>query len=279
MNRPLRLEGKRILITGAGTGIGQGIAVVCAREGAHVAIHYSHSEQGARETVAAIQEVGGRSATFRADLAELAQVKGLANWAVEYLGGVDVLVNNAGITFNSLFANVTCEQFDQLFNVNVRGGYFLTQALLETLKANTGVVINLTSIHALEGYPEHSIYAGTKGAIIAMTRALAIELAPQGVRVNAIAPGCVPVASHKSAVGEVDLAEVGRGIPTGYVGTPEDIGAAVAFLACDDARFIIGQTIVVDGGTTSWMPFGEQFRAPLSAVGVQFGREYMPGTG
>jgi NAD(P)-dependent dehydrogenase (short-subunit alcohol dehydrogenase family) len=278
MNRPLRLEGKRVLVTGAGTGIGQGVAVSCAKEGAKVAVHYSHSEAGALETVAAIEKVGGKTEIFKADLADLAQVKKLAHWALEYLGAVDILVNNAGITFNAPLADVTGDQFDQMYNVNVRGGYFLTQALLDSLKANRGSVINLTSIHALEGYQEHSVYAGTKGAIVAMTRALSIELAPQGVRVNAIAPGCVPVESHERAVGKVDLNDVGRGIPTGYVGTPADIGAAVVFLACDDAKFIVGQTLVVDGGTTSWMPFGEGFRAPLASAGVQFGKDYMPGS-
>jgi NAD(P)-dependent dehydrogenase (short-subunit alcohol dehydrogenase family) len=276
MSSSQRLAGKRVLVTGAGTGIGQGIAIKCAREGAVVGVHYSHADSGARETVASIEKVGGKASVFKADLVDLAQVKDLANWALEYLGGVDVLVNNAGITFNSPLAEATPQQWDQMYNVNVRGGYFLTQTLLNSLKANRGSVINLSSVHAFEGYQEHSIYAGTKGAIVAMTRALSIELAPQGVRVNAIAPGVVPVESHERAVGKVDLAEVGRGIPAGYVGTPEDIGAAVVFLASDEGRFIVGQTLVIDGGTTSWMPFGEQFRAPLRSAGVQFGKEYMP---
>lgn len=278
MSSSQRLAGKRVLVTGAGTGIGQGIAIRCAREGAKVAVHYySQSDGGARETVAAINELGGQAEIFQADISDIAQVRDLARWALKYLGEVDVLVNNAGITFNSPIAEVTPQQWDQMYNVNVRGGYFLTQSLLDSLKANRGSVINLSSIHAFEGFQEHSIYAGTKGAIVAMTRALSIELAPLGVRVNAVAPGCVPVESHEIAVGKADLEEVGRTIPTGYVGRPEDIGAAVAFLASDDGKFIVGQTLVVDGGTTSWMPFGEQFRAPLRSAGVQFGNEYMPG--
>ncbi|MCC6494318.1 MAG: glucose 1-dehydrogenase [Pirellulales bacterium] len=278
MSGSQRLAGKRVVVTGAGTGIGQGIAVRCAREGAAVAVHYSRSDRGARATVASIEELGGRAQAFKADLADVAQVRKLAECALEYLGAVDVLVNNSGITFNSPLAEATPEQWDQMYNVNVRGGYFLTQALLDSLKANRGSVINLTSIHAYEGYQEHSIYAGTKGAIVAMTRALSIELAPLGVRVNAIAPGVVPVENHEQAVGKVDLAEVGRGIPAGYVGTPDDIGAAVAFLASDDGRFILGQTLIIDGGTTSWMPFGQQFRAPLRSAGVQFGKGYVPGS-
>jgi NAD(P)-dependent dehydrogenase (short-subunit alcohol dehydrogenase family) len=277
MNDSGRLAGKRVLVTGAGTGIGQGIAIKCAQEGAIVAVHYSHSDRGACETVASIEQLGGKAEKVKADLSEITQVKELARWTLDYLGAVDVLVNNAGITFNTPLAEATFEQWDRIYNVNVRGGYFLTQALLDSLKANKGSVINLTSIHAYEGYQEHSIYAGTKGAIVAMTRALAIELAPVGIRVNAIAPGCVPVENHEKVVGKVDLEEVGRGIPSGYVGTPEDIGAAVVFLASSDGKFIVGQTLVIDGGTTSWMPFGEQFRAPLKSAGVQFGKDYVLG--
>ncbi|RIK79850.1 MAG: short-chain dehydrogenase [Planctomycetota bacterium] len=276
MSSSQRLAEKRVLVTGAGTGIGQGIAVRCAREGATVGVHYSHSDRGARETVARIEQIGGRAHLSRADLADLGQVKRLAAWALEQLGGVDVLVNNAGITFNAPLTDSTPEQWDQMYNVNVRSGYFLTQALLGSLRASRGAVVNLTSIHAFEGYQEHSIYAGTKGAIVAMTRALSIELAPLGVRVNAIAPGCVPVENHEKAVGKVDLEQVGRGIPAGYVGTPDDIAAAVVYLASDDARFVVGQTLIIDGGTTSWMPFGEQFRTPLRSAGVQFGKDYMP---
>lgn len=276
MSSSKRLAGKRILVTGAGTGIGQGIALRCAQEGAKIAVHYyDSSDAGARDTVAAIRDLGGEAEFAKADLGEISQIRSLAEWAISYLGSVDVLINNAGITFNSPVAEATPEQWDRMYNVNVRGGYFLSQALLESLKENRGAIINLSSVHAFEGFQEHSIYAGTKGAIVAMTRAMSIELAPLGVRVNAIAPGCVPVASHERACGKVDLAAVGRTIPAGYVGTPADIGAAAAFLASDDGRFIVGQTLVVDGGTTSWMPFGEQFRAPVRAAGVQFGKEYI----
>jgi glucose 1-dehydrogenase len=277
MNGSLRLAGKRVLVTGAGTGIGQGIAVRCAREGAKVAVHYyGESACGAEATVAAVREGGGKAELFKADISDISQIRDLAGWALQYLGGVDALVNNAGITFNAPIGEVTPQQWDHMYNVNVRGGYFLTQSLLASLQSNRGAVINLSSIHAFEGHQEHSVYAGTKGAIVAMTRAMSIELAPLGVRVNAVAPGCVPVESHEIAAGKPDLVEVGRNIPAGYVGTPEDIGAAVAFLASEDSRFIVGQTLVIDGGTTSWMPFGQQFRASLRSAGVQFGAEYMP---
>jgi NAD(P)-dependent dehydrogenase (short-subunit alcohol dehydrogenase family) len=272
-----RLSNKCVLVTGAGTGIGRGIALECARAGATVAIHYSHSGAGAEEVVKAIQQSGGRAKAFGADFNEADAVVRLAKEVSDFLGNVDVLVNNSGITLNVPFDRITLEQFDILYRVNVRAGFFLIQKLLNDLIKTRGSVVNITSIHAFEGMREHTVYAGTKGAIVAYTRALAIELAPLGVRVNAIAPGCVPVANYEKAIGKYEVEEIGRNIPTGYVGTPQDIGKAVVFLASEDGRFIVGQTLVVDGGTTSWMPFGEQFRQPIADSGVQFGRGYVPG--
>ena len=242
-----------------------------------MAIHYSHSAKEAEEVVAAIAAAGGKARAFGGDFNSLDAVVKLARDAREYLEGVDVLVNNAGITCNIPFDQVTPTQFETLYRVNVQAGFFLAQQLLPSLRENRGAVINITSIHAFEGMREHSVYAGTKGAIVASTRALAIELAPLRVRVNAIAPGCVPVSNYEKAIGKVDIEEIGRGIPTGYVGTPEDIGKAVVFLASEEGRFILGQTLVIDGGTTSWMPFGDQFRQPIAETGVQFGRGYVPG--
>jgi NAD(P)-dependent dehydrogenase (short-subunit alcohol dehydrogenase family) len=277
MSATLPLANKRVLVTGAGTGIGSGVALACAKAGADVAVHYSHSKAGADETVNSICALGKNARAFKADLVDLNAVRRLSTDVVEFLGGVDVLVNNAGITFNSPFERVTAEQFDQVYNVNVRGAYFLTQSLLPSLKSGRGAIVNITSIHAFEGMQEHSVYAGTKGAIVASTRALAIELAPLGVRVNAIAPGCVPVNNYQRAIGEHDVTEMGRSIPVGHVGRPEDIGNAVVFLASDASSFVVGQTLVIDGGTTVWMPFGDQFRQPLAEKGVQFGRGYVPG--
>lgn len=277
MNGGQRLHNKKVVVTGSGTGIGRGISLECARAGAVVAVHYSRSDKGALEVVETIKASGGRAQAFAADFNDTQAVRRLADNALDFLGGIDVLVNNAGITLNVPVDRVTPEQFDLLYNVNVRAGFFLTQRLLPALIQSRGSVINITSVHAFEGMREHSVYAGTKGAIVASTRSLAIELAPLGVRVNAIAPGCVPVENYEQAIGKHDIEEMGRNIPTGYVGTPQDIGKAVVFLASDDGRFILGQTLIIDGGTTSWMPFGEQFRQPLADNGVRFGRGYVPG--
>ena len=169
----------------------------------------------------------------------------------------------------------TVEQFDALYAVNVRAPYFLCQALLPELEKSRGVIVNISSIHAYEGYTEHSVYAGTRGAIVSFTRQLAIELAPRGIRVAGIAPGSVRVENQEKMVGlNADWEAAGRNLPAGFVALPRDIGAVAVFLASPGGRYIVGQTLIVDGGTTSWMPFGEQFKQPMTA---QFGKGYAPG--
>ena len=269
-----KMQGKRALITGAGTGIGREVALEFAREGAVVALHYAHSADGAESAVAEIEGAGGQAAAFKADFTDVNAVTQLANHAVEFLGGLDVLINNAGITMNLPFEEVTPEQFDTLYNVNIRAQFFLTQATLSQLIESQGIVINLTSIHAFEAYPEHSVYAGTKGAIVAYTRELSIELAVKGVRVNAIAPGAVEVENHYKVVPDYDPKANGQMIPCGFEGVPLDIARVAVFLASDDARYIVGQTLIVDGGTTSWMPFNDDFR---KRGDVRFGKGYVPG--
>jgi NAD(P)-dependent dehydrogenase (short-subunit alcohol dehydrogenase family) len=270
-----KMVGKLALVTGAGTGIGREVALEFAREGAAVVVHYAHSATGAQAAAEEITASGGRALTLQADLGCVEDVRQLAKESLEFLGGVDILVNNAGITMNLPFERVTPEQFDTLYHVNVRAPFFLTQAMLPAMLARGGgAVINFSSVHALAGSPEHSVYAGTKGAITSYTRELAIELAPKGVRVNAIAPGAVPVDSHFRAIPDFDPTELGRSIPAGFAGTPHDIARVAVFLASDEARYIVGQTLIVDGGTTSWLPFCEGFRRPVTA---RFGRGYVPG--
>ena len=272
------MEGKRVLVTGAGTGIGRGIALGFAKAGATIALHYSRSSKGADDAVAEILAGGGKAAAFKADFEKIEPLQAMAREAVSFLVGLDVVVNNAGITMNMPFEKATPEQFDVLYHVNVRAPFFLTQAVLPELEKSRGVVINISSIHAYEGYTEHSIYAGTRGAIISFTRQLAIELAPRGVRVVGLAPGAVPVENHFKAMPGVDpaqaISECGNGIPCGFAGTPADIANIAIFLASPAARYILGQTLVADGGTTSWMPFGEGFKQPMNA---SFGKGYVPG--
>ena len=271
------MEGMRVLVTGAGTGIGKGIAEEFAREGAAVALHYSHSATGAAAAVRTIVAAGGKAETFAADFSRRDEVRALAARVLSFLGGIDVLVNNAGVSLTFPFEQVTGEQFDLLYAVNVGAPFFLTQALLPRLRESKNAsVINLSSIHAYEGAPEHAVYAGTRGAILSFTRELAIELAPLGIRVNGIAPGSTDVESHRKLAPNADRAAAGREIPVGRLGTPQDMGKVAVFLASEGARFILGQTIVVDGGTTSWMPFGEQFRGRAPKE-YRLGQGYVPG--
>jgi len=273
-DRKQRVLGKRVLITGSGTGIGREIALEFAREKAVVTIHYAHSETGALSALREISAAGGKAEMFKADLNSVEETRDLAARAIDFMGGLDVLINNAGITMNAPFEAVTPEQFDTLYRVNIRAQFFLTQAVMPSLMESSGAVINISSIHALEGFPEHSVYAGTKGAILAFTRQLAIEVAPKGVRVNAIAVGSVPVESYTKSLPGFDPAELGKLIPVGFAGRPVDIARVAVFLASEDARFIVGQSLVVDGGTTSWMPFSDAFRKPFDG---HFGAGYVPG--
>jgi NAD(P)-dependent dehydrogenase (short-subunit alcohol dehydrogenase family) len=279
MNSNAKLAGKRALVTGSGTGIGREIALEFARQGADVVLHYAHSGSGAESAAEAIRSLGRRSMVIQANFDDLDAVAELARRAVEFLGGVDCLVNNSGITLNKPFLEVTREQFDLLYGVNIRAQFFLTQQIVrDMLSHGGGTVCNITSVHGLQGAPEHSVYAGTKGAIVAYTRALAVELAHQGVRVNAIAPGWVTVENYYKAIPgfqeEAASQAAHNAVPLGRAGIPLDIARLAVFLCSDDAEFIIGQTLVADGGTTSLMSLFPNFREQSKN---RFGTGYVPG--
>ena len=279
MNSNGKLSGKRALVTGSGTGIGREIVLEFARQGADVVLHYSHSEAGAQSAVEEIKAMGRKATAFKANYDSVDEVVRLAEQAIGFLGGIDCLVNNAGITFNKPFLDVTREQFDMMYHVNIRAQFFLGQQVVkDMLKHGGGAICNVSSIHGVQGAPEHSVYAGTKGAIIAYTRALAVELAHKGVRVNGIAPGWVTVDNYYKVLpgfNEKDAKEAAaRMVPAARYGTPLDIARLAAFLCSDDAGYIIGQTIVADGGTTTLMSLISDFRNPSSA---RFGTGYLPG--
>ena len=270
---------RRVLVTGSGTGIGREIALEFAREGADVALHYSHNNAGARSAVEEICALGRRAEAFQADFQDVTQVQSLGRQAVNFLGGVDCLVNNAGITFNRPFLAVTPEQFDAVYHVNIRAQFFLTQIVAEDmLKQGGGAICNITSIHGVSGAPEHSVYAGTKGAIIAYTRSLAVELAHKGIRLNAIAPGWVTVENYSKAIhgfNEEDARKVAyEKVPVARSGEKVEIAKLAVFLCSEAAGFIIGQTIIADGGTTALMSLISDFR---NASAARFGTGYVPG--
>jgi glucose 1-dehydrogenase len=272
-----RLAGKRALVTGADTGIGREIALEFARQGADVVLHYSHHKENAEAAVEEIKAMGRRTTSLGADFDDLNQATALAKQAIQFLGSVNCLVNNAGITFNRSFLEIEPEQFDKLFNVNFRAQFFITQKLVKNmLEHEGGAICNLSSIHGLQGAPEHSAYAATKGAIIAYTRALGVELAHRGIRVNAIAPGWITVENYYKIIPgfteEQAKKDAYNAVPTARYGVPLDVARLAAFLCGDEAGFIVGQTLVLDGGTTSLMSLMANFRKESPA---KFGLEYI----
>lgn len=273
-------SGRRFLVTGAGTGIGRGVAQRLAELGADVALHYSHSAEGAESAAAFIRDLGRRVVVLQADLGDAHQARGLAIKAASALGGLDGLINNAGITMNRPLLDTTIDQYDTLFNVNMRGMYFATQgAVAIMVEEHGGTVVNISSVHAYTGMVEHSVYAATKAAIVAFTRTASIELIQRGVRMNCIASGWVLVENQRKALGiGVDFDEVAaaRVLPAGFIGTGTDLGNLAAFPSTDASRYVIGQTIICDGGQTTVMPAAGNFREPTS---VQYGQGYVPGIG
>ncbi len=263
------LAGKRALVTGVDRGgIGQGIALELARQGAAVVCHYPYSDEGAAATVAQIQAAGGTAAAVQGDFTQSAAVCAhVVDAAADLLGGLNVLVNNAGLTEKAPVADITPAHFEKLFAINVRGQIFCAQQALPYMRgAGGGSVINLASVHTHAGVPEYAVYAATKGAIAALTRHLSIELAPQKVRVNAIAPGLIEVPRYYEDISDYNRESFAATVPWGRLGEPADIGRMAAFLASDAADFVTGQTIYVDGGTSAYMSFaahldGQAWRA------------------
>jgi NAD(P)-dependent dehydrogenase (short-subunit alcohol dehydrogenase family) len=268
-----RFRGKRVVVTGSGTGIGRGLALAFAREGADVALHFAHSDAGAREAVKDIQQRNGKAEAFQADFRNTEEVLNFMDRAAEFLGGIDVLINNSGITMNKPFDEVTVDQFDTLYNVNIRAMFFATQRAATVMtRQKKGAVINLTSVHAFHGMTEHSVYAGTKGAIVAFTRAVALELIQKGIRVNAIAPGWILVENHLKLLDDHQIENNRQSIPAGIIGKPDDVAELAMFLASDQARYIVGQTYTIDGGQMCIMPLTGDIREKRK---VQFGKGYV----
>lgn len=279
MGNGLRFGGKKVVVTGSGTGIGREIALEFGRQGADVVLHYAHSGGGANSAAQEIETMGRKAAALGANFENLEEVFGFADAAIQFLGGIDCLVNNSGITFNKPLLKVKPEQYDVVYNVNVRAQFFMMQkAAAYMVEHGGGSIVNLTSIHGIAGAPEHAVYSGTKGAIIAQTRTLGIELAHKGVRINAIAPGWVVVENHSKAFEgrtvESAIEDAKDAVPIGRPGFPVEIAKLACFLCSDDAQYIVGQTIVADGGTTAMMSLIRDFRHESTA---KCGIGYVPG--
>jgi len=266
-NNIYSLEGKTILVTGAGTGIGRGVALELARQGADVAISYHSSAQGAMEVVEEIISMGRRSTAIQADMGEVSDCYRVVDEAVRFLGSLDGLFNNAGITLTMNFQDVTEEVFNRVYNVNARGQFFTCQRavpyMIERGKELRrcshekpwagGSIVNMSSVHGVAGFVGHSVYAGTKGAINAFSRELAVELCPVHIRINVVAPGSIEVPSYFKADPSYTR-EVGNSlVPWGRVGLPEDVGYLAAYLMSDASEFMTGHLLHFDGGLTAKM--------------------------
>jgi NAD(P)-dependent dehydrogenase (short-subunit alcohol dehydrogenase family) len=247
-----RLSGRTALVTGATSNIGRAIAVAFAAEGAHVAVSGRNEERGA-EVIKEIRTAGGKADFIAADLDGSAEAsRSLAAEATRVLGGrIDVLVNNAGIYPGASTAATDEATFDRVYAVNVKSPYFLTAAIAPSMvERGSGVIINLGSWIARLGIPIGSLYSSTKGAMETLTRAWAAEFGPAGVRVNAISPGVIrtPADEPNNGAAEHPAERMMRRTPAGHSGTPDAIAHAAVYLASDEAAFVHGTVIDVDGG-------------------------------
>ena len=238
-----------VLVTGASVGIGAGIAGRFCRDGCRVAVQYRTHKAEAEALCARLSGAGLSAQCFYADLCAEGDVKRLCEAVHAAYGPVDVLVNNAGIALpQKVLQDVSTEEWDAVFSVNVRGMYLLTRAVMEDMiSAGRGAIVNISSMWGVCGGSCEVAYSASKAAVIGMTKALAKELAPSGVRVNCIAPGFVDTAMN-GALDAAARAAIIEETPLLRAGTPDDIAAAAVFLASDGASFITGQTLCVDGG-------------------------------
>lgn len=239
---------KTAIITGASRGVGRAAAARLARAGWAVCINYLERRDKAEELCKLLQSEGCRAMAYPADVADKAAVEAMAGAARKNFGPIGLLVSNAGIAGQMQIQDVREEQWDRCFAVNVKGAYNAVQAVLpDMLHAHAGSIVTVSSMWGLRGASCEAVYSATKAALIGLTRSLALELAPSGVRVNCVAPGVIDTDMVR-ALGRETLDELAKTTPLGRLGTPEDVAAAISFLAGDEASFITGQILTADGG-------------------------------
>ena len=250
---PGRLAGLVALVTGSSKGIGRAIAERFAREGADVVINYNSDPAGAQEAVASAAASGVRAAAIQADLGTVAGVRARVAQAIDQMGRIDVLVNNAGVEKHAPFWEVTERDYDAVLNVNLKGVFFATQAFVEHLRreGRGGRVINISSVHEELPFPNFAAYCASKGGLKMLTRNLAVELGPLGIRINSIAPGAIATPINTALLNDpVKLRSLTGQIPLGRLGRPDDVAGLAVFLASPEAQYVTGATYVVDGGLT-----------------------------
>ena len=247
----MQLDGKVALVTGAQQGIGRGIALAFAEAGADVAVNWLDDEAAARDVAASVAGHNRRAITIRADMARLDEVREMVDAVVAEFGGIDILVNNAGVFPRVDFLEMQESDWDFVHDVNLKGAVFCAQAAAKAMIAagRPGAIVNLASGAAFRGSPRGVHYVASKGGVVSMTKQMALELAPHRIRVNAIAPGLTDTAQPRYGSTEAEIAEMAAANPLGRIATPEDIARAALFLASDDAGFVTGHTLHVNGGS------------------------------
>lgn len=237
-----------VIVTGASRGIGKACALAFGKSGADVIINYTRSKEKAKEVCDEISKLGGRALPFCADVADRKAVDEMIAFAHSNFGSISTLVNNAGIAEQIMFCDITEEKWDRMFAVDVKGVYNCIQAALPDMIHNkSGRIINISSMWGITGASCEVHYSAAKAAVIGMTKALAKELGPSGITVNAIAPGVISTEMNGNISEEI-MSELKEETPIGRIGTPEDIAETALFLASPKASFITGEVISVNGG-------------------------------
>lgn len=243
-----RFEGKSAIVTGASRGIGREIAILLGKEGARVAVNYSGSKEKAEEVVELIKQSGGDAFAIQANVSDAEQVKQMIDETLKTFGSIDMLVNNAGITRDNLLMRMKEDEWDDVIDINLKGVFLCTKAVTrQMMKQRAGKIVNLASIVGVIGNPGQANYVAAKAGVIGLTKTTAKELATRNITVNAVAPGFITTDMTDALPEEVKEQMLGS-IPLGKLGSAEDVAGAVAFLLSDDANYITGQTINVDGG-------------------------------
>jgi 3-oxoacyl-[acyl-carrier protein] reductase len=249
MNEFLSLNGRVAIVTGASRGIGRAVALELGRRGAAVVINYNKSPEGAEQVVSEIQAAGGKAAAFQADVSSVAAAQALIKFAVDTFGDLHILINNAGITRDMLIMMMSEEDWDAVIDTNLKSTFNCSKAAVKhMMRKRYGRIINMASISGQMGNGGQTNYSASKAGQIGFTKALAREVSSRSITVNAIAPGFVDTEILKAMQPET-LAAAIKMVPLGRLATPEEIGYAAAFLASDQAAYITGQVLGVDGGT------------------------------
>lgn len=243
------LNGLVCLVTGASRGIGKAIAVTAAKAGAAVAVNYHRSERKAFKLVGGLTAAGCKAMAVQADVSQVAQVKRMFSAIEEQLGGVDLLVNNAGVAFRGLITDTREEDWEQLMATNLKGPFLCTcQALPNMIRKRFGRIVNIASIQGVCGASCEAAYAASKGGLIALSKSLAVELGPSGITVNAIAPGPIRTEMLYTGLDEGEMADLLSLLPVGRLGQPEDIAQAALFLLSPESSLVNGVVLTLDGG-------------------------------